>query len=150
MPVQFRPISDVSGGEFGAEVVGIDPRLRVDDDTFRAIEAAWYRHSILLFRGLDMGVEDHIGFTRRLGVLHLMPVPEHNLDGHPEIFVVGNARKEDGTALGLRGADAPWRPRALAKHGGFTAVGGFEFEICWLGHAPGISSTLIHVNEIDI
>jgi len=28
---------------------------------------------------------------------------EHNLDGHPEIFVVGNATKEDGTPLGLRG-----------------------------------------------
>jgi hypothetical protein len=33
-----------------------------------------------------------------------MSPPEHNLDGHPEIFVVGNATREDGTPLGLRGA----------------------------------------------
>ena len=33
-----------------------------------------------------------------------MTPPEHNLKGHPEIFVVGNALKEDGTPLGLRGA----------------------------------------------
>src|SRR5258708_3772928 len=68
------------------------------------MEAAWYRHSILLFRGLDMNVDDHIAFTRRFGPLHLMPGPEHNLDGNPEIFVVSNALKQDGTPLGLRGA----------------------------------------------
>jgi taurine dioxygenase len=33
----------------------------------------------------------------------MMP-PEHNLDGHPEIFVVGNAVKKDGSPLGLRRA----------------------------------------------
>jgi taurine dioxygenase/putative 2-oxoglutarate oxygenase len=104
MAVQFRPISDVGGGKFGAEVIGVNPNLQVDDETFQAIEAAWYRHSILLFRGVEMSVEDHIAFTKRLGPLHLMPVPEHNLDGHPEIFVVTNALKPDGTPLGIRGA----------------------------------------------
>lgn len=104
MAVQFRPISDVNGGNFGAEVIGVDPSLRVDEETFRAIEAAWYRHSILLFRDLAMSVEDHIAFTGRFGPLHLMSVPEHNLDGHPEIFVVTNALRPDGRPLGIRGA----------------------------------------------
>jgi putative 2-oxoglutarate oxygenase len=103
MSVAFRPLGEARS-DFVAEVVGADPRLRVDEATFRAVAAAWYRHSILVFRGLDMSPEDHIAFTRRLGPLHIMIPPEHNLDGHPEIFVVGNATKEDGTPLGLRGA----------------------------------------------
>ena len=48
MPVEFRPLH----GSFGAEVIGVDPGLEMDDPTFASIEAAWYRHSILLFRGL--------------------------------------------------------------------------------------------------
>ena len=104
MSVAFGRLDGGAGSAFAAEVIGADPRLRVDDAAFRAIEAAWYRHSILVFRGLDMSPADHIAFTRRLGPLHVMSPPDHNLDGHPEIFVVGNATKKDGTPLGLRGA----------------------------------------------
>lgn len=104
MALEIRPVEGSPGNGFGAELVGVDPALRLDEPTFRAVEAAWYRHSILVFRGLDMRPEDHIAFTRRLGPLHIMTPPEHNLDGHAEIFVVGNATEEDGTPLGLRGA----------------------------------------------
>lgn len=104
MGVAFRRLDGAPGNGFGAEVVGVDPRLRVHEATFREIEAGWYRHSILVFRGLDMSPDDHIAFTRRFGPLHIMAPPDHNLDGRPEIFVVGNAVKEDGTPLGLRGA----------------------------------------------
>lgn len=84
MGVAFRPLDGTSGDAFTAEVVGIDPWLRVDETTFRAIEAGWHRHSILVFGGLDMSPEDHIAFTRRLGPLHIMTPPGHNLDGHQE------------------------------------------------------------------
>jgi alpha-ketoglutarate-dependent taurine dioxygenase len=104
MALEIRPLDGAPGNGFTTEVVGVDPALRLDEPTFRAVEAAWYRHSILVFRGLDMRPEDHIAFTRRLGPLHIMTPPAHNLDGHAEIFVVGNATKEDGTPLGLRGA----------------------------------------------
>ncbi len=99
MPVDFRPLQ----GSFGAEVIGVDPGLDVDDATFAAIEAAWYRHSILLFRGLMMTPGQQIGFTRRFGPLHVMVPTDWNLPGHPEIWVVGNG-EEDGKAIGMRGA----------------------------------------------
>ena len=99
MPVEFRPLH----GSFGAEAIGVDPALAVDDATFAAIEAAWYRHSILLFRGLAMTPEQQIAFTRRFGKLHIMVPLDYNLPGRPEIFVVGNA-EQDGKPLGLRGA----------------------------------------------
>jgi taurine dioxygenase len=99
MPVEFRPLQ----GSFGAEVIGTNPALEIDATDLAAIEAAWYRHSILLFRGLSMTPEQQIAFTRRLGPLHIMVPADYNLPGHSEIFVVGNA-EQDGKPLGLRGA----------------------------------------------
>ena len=99
MPLEIRPIQ----GEFGAEIIGVSPDLRVDDATLRALEAAWFRHSILVFRDLGMTPADHVDFTRRLGELHIMVPSEFNHPVHPEVWIVGNA-VEDGRPLGLRGA----------------------------------------------
>jgi hypothetical protein len=43
MGVAFRPLDDAPGNGFGAEVVGVDAVLRVDEATFRAIEAGWWK-----------------------------------------------------------------------------------------------------------
>jgi alpha-ketoglutarate-dependent taurine dioxygenase len=99
MAVEFRPLQ----GTFGAEVIGVPSTLEMDDETFRQVEAAWYRHSILLFRGLKMTPEQHIAFTKRLGPLHLMEPPNITLAEHPEVFVVSNKTK-DGKPFGLKRA----------------------------------------------
>ena len=99
MTVEFRPLN----GSFGAEGGGVDPALELDETTFAAIEAAWYRHSILLFRGLSMKPEQQVAFTQRFGLLHIMVPTDWNLPDHPEVWVVGNA-EQDGKAIGLRGA----------------------------------------------
>lgn len=99
MALEIRPIE----AAFGAEVIGAPPDLKVDGATLQAIEAAWFRHSILIFRDLDMTPADHVAFTRRLGDLHIMVPAEFNLPGQPEVMVVGNA-EENGKAVGLRGA----------------------------------------------
>jgi alpha-ketoglutarate-dependent taurine dioxygenase len=99
MALEFRPLQ----GEFGVEVLGVPPDLRVDDAALRDIEAAWFRHGVLVFRDLDMTPHDHVAFSRRLGPLHIMVPGEFNLPGHPEVWVVGNA-EEHGKPLGLRGA----------------------------------------------
>src|SRR5688500_1053145 len=81
MSLEFRPLK----GTFGAEVIGTDPALRVTDAQFAEIEAAWFRHSILLFRGLvDVKPADQIAFTRRFGPLHIMVPTDYNLEAHPE------------------------------------------------------------------
>ena len=50
---------------FVAEVTGIAPTLDVNDAIFKEIERAFYTHSILVFRDLNMSPEQHIAFTRR-------------------------------------------------------------------------------------
>jgi len=99
MAIEFRPLH----GGFGAEAIGVRPDLRVDDAALDAIETAWFRHGVLVFRGLDMTPAEHVAFTRRLGPLHIMVPSEFNLPDHPEVWVVGNA-EADGKPLGLRGA----------------------------------------------
>ena len=99
MPVEFLSLR----GSFGAEASGVDPALEINDPTFAAIEAAWYRHSILLFRGLSMSPKQQIAFSRRFGPLHIMVPTDWNLPDHREVWVVGNA-EQDGKAIGLRGA----------------------------------------------
>jgi taurine dioxygenase len=99
MPVEFRPLQ----GTFGAEVVGVAPTLEMDDETFRQVEAAWYRHSILLFRELKMSPKQHVAFTQRFGPLHIMQPLEMNLPDHPEVFVVSNA-VQMGKPIGLKRA----------------------------------------------
>jgi alpha-ketoglutarate-dependent taurine dioxygenase len=99
MALEFRALH----GGFGAEVIGVDPTLQVDDETFRRIEDAWYRSSVLVFHDLAMTPEQQIAFARRLGPLHIMEPLHFNLVGHPEIFVVSNA-EQDGKPVGLRRA----------------------------------------------
>ncbi|HTZ36101.1 MAG TPA: TauD/TfdA family dioxygenase [Stellaceae bacterium] len=99
MAVEIRPLQ----GEFAGEVAGAAPDLRVDEATLALLEAAWFRHSILIFRGLDMTPADQVAFTRRLGPLHIMVPGEFNMPGLPEVWVVGNA-KENGRPIALRGA----------------------------------------------
>jgi alpha-ketoglutarate-dependent taurine dioxygenase len=69
MALRIRPLHDT----FGAEVIGVDFSRDVDAGTLAEIEAAWYRHSILLFRGVTMTPAQHVAFTRKLGPLHIWP-----------------------------------------------------------------------------
>src|SRR5215469_6729952 len=111
MAIEYRPLQ----GDFAAEVIGAPADLRVDDTTLREIEAAWFRHGILVFRDLDMAPAEHVAFTRRLGPLHIMVPSEFNLPRHPEVWVVGNA-EENGKPLGLRGAGMGFHTDGEDKH----------------------------------
>jgi len=94
-------------GGFGAEVLGLALAPPLSDATFAEIEAAWTRHSFLVFRDLSMTPEQQIALTRRFGPLHIMEPLQYNLAGHPEIFVVSNV-EEGGKALGMKRAGLGW------------------------------------------
>jgi len=94
-------------GGFGCEVWGLDLARGVSEATFRRIERAWFDHSFLIYRDLQMTPAQHVAWTRRFGPLHIMVPTDWNLPEHPEIFVVGNAERE-GKPLGLRRAGMGW------------------------------------------
>jgi taurine dioxygenase len=105
--VHVRPLSPA----VGAEVTGVD-LARIDDAAFQAVEAAWLKHSALLFRGQRLTHADLIAFSRRLGELDEAPINENGkkfVDGYPEIYVVSNIKGADGAPIGSLGAgEAVW------------------------------------------
>jgi taurine dioxygenase/putative 2-oxoglutarate oxygenase len=103
MTLELRPLHP----SFGAEVVGIDLAQDLDAETIAAIEDAWTRHSLLLFRDVRITPAQHVAFTRRLGPLHVMEPLEFNLEGWPEVLVVSNV-EENGKAVGIRRAGWGW------------------------------------------
>jgi taurine dioxygenase len=118
MSLECRPIHP----SFGAEVVGVDLTRDLDAGTVAAIEDAWTRHSILLFRDVRMTPAQHVAFTRRLGPLHIMEPLEFNLPRTPEVFVVSNV-EEEGKAVGLKRAGWGWHSdgedKAIPNDGSF-------------------------------
>ena len=118
MSLEIRPLTD----SFGAEIIGVDIARELDADTMAEIEAAWFRHSILLFRNVEMTPAQHVAFTRRLGPLHTMDPPEFNLPGFPEVLVVSNVVR-DNKPLGIKRAGWGWHSdgedKAIPNAGSF-------------------------------
>ena len=116
--VELRPLH----ASFGAQVVGVDLARDLDEETIAAIQDAWIRYSLLLFREVRMTPAQHVAFTRRLGPLHVMEPLEFNLPEWPEVFVVSNV-EEDGKPVGLKRAGWGWHSdgedKAIPNAGSF-------------------------------
>ena len=83
--IRLEPIA----GALGAEVVGVSLSEPVDAETEQEIRNAWMDHQVLFFRDQDISPEQHKGFARRFGELHVHAVlPSLRDQGHPEIVVL--------------------------------------------------------------
>jgi taurine dioxygenase len=95
----------------GAEISGVDLSA-LTDDAFSQIESAWYRHSVLLFRGQRLTDDDLLRFSRRFGDLDPPPNQEHGRQsppGYPDVYVVSNVLDDQGRPIGALGAgEAVW------------------------------------------
>lgn len=92
----------------GAEIRGVDLSQPLDDETFEAIDDAYNRHTVLVFRDQKLTPEEQIAFGRRFGPLEIHVRHEYLLKDYPEILVVSNVLKEDGSFLGLPDAGQTW------------------------------------------
>ena len=91
MALQTRPLQSC----FGVELVGVDVR-KVDDAMFAEIVAAFEEHSVLLFRGQQIGDEEQIAFTRRFGPLETTIRTINSVAKvAPEISYLANVDAED-------------------------------------------------------
>ena len=77
-------------GPFGRAVRGVDVAAGIDDETFRALAHALYRHRVLVLRGQTCDEDEYLAFGRRWGA----PIPhvaDHaRMPGYPEMLEVGN------------------------------------------------------------
>jgi taurine dioxygenase len=71
----------------GAEIWGIDLSKPLLPLQLREIEDAWMQHLVIVFRGQQLTVENHMAFARHFGDLHIHPAALQ-AERHPEILVV--------------------------------------------------------------
>jgi taurine dioxygenase len=95
----------------GAEIAHVD-LASLSAAEFAQIEAAWHRHSVLLFRGQKLSDDDLLAFSRRFGDLDPPPNQERGRQsppGYPDIYVVSNVLDDKGQPIGALGAgEAVW------------------------------------------
>ncbi|MEQ1773671.1 MAG: TauD/TfdA family dioxygenase [Burkholderiales bacterium] len=103
MSIQIKP----AGVALGAEIVGADLTKPLDDATFAAIRAAFYRYEVIYFRGQTLSDDDQIRFSARFGELRKLKLASQLHVDHPEIFVVSNIMK-DGKYIGSYDAGIFW------------------------------------------
>lgn len=96
------------GERLGAEISGVDLSRPLDDDTFAQISKAFFEHEVVVFRNQKLTPEQQIAFTRRFGPLEQHVRKESRLPDYPEILVVSNVLKEDGTPIGTQDAGRFW------------------------------------------
>lgn len=99
----IRPFS----GAVGAEIIGLDLALPVNDEDFARIHRAHLEHHVVVFRDQRITPEQQIAFSRRFGVLQIHVLKQFLLTGHPEILIVSNVI-ENGQAIGLGDAGKFW------------------------------------------
>ena len=64
-------ITPIDGTSFGAVVTGIE-LARLDDPTWRLVEAAFHEHAALIFPGQFLSDDAQIAFGRRFGELEIV------------------------------------------------------------------------------
>ena len=93
-----------AGKHLGAEISGVDLSQELDGDTFAQIAKAFFENEVAFFRDQKITPQQQIAFTRRFGTLEQHVRKESRLPGYPEILVVSNLVKEDGTPIGAQDA----------------------------------------------
>ena len=101
--VSAMPFDTVELTEWvGAEIIGLDLRQALDEDTVAQLREAWLRHHVLLFRGQELGEAEQVRFAGYFG--RAMETQQNvnkkrRPDADPRVMLVSNIR-ENGTLIG--------------------------------------------------
>ncbi|MGE0717650.1 MAG: TauD/TfdA dioxygenase family protein [Alphaproteobacteria bacterium] len=105
MQITTRPLTP----HFGAEVIGVDLDQVEDEGVRRRLEHLWWKHQVLLFRGLDTADEKRLtGLSKVFGRLEIHSRTEYLSPTVPELLYVSNM-KEGNRSIGVLGdGEADW------------------------------------------
>ncbi|MEM7293608.1 MAG: TauD/TfdA family dioxygenase [Pseudomonadota bacterium] len=81
-------------GPIGARITGLSLRHVPSDDQIESIEDALEKYGVLIFPNQTPRPEELIAFSRAFAELELTELAHAQLEGHREIFVVGNTGDE--------------------------------------------------------
>jgi taurine dioxygenase len=102
-PFQVRRLD----ASLGAEILGVDLKAPMDDDAFRAFEAALIEHKVLAVRDQFLTTEQHVAFSRRFGELEVHPM--RPLGQFPEILVLDNHKDNPVLSTDVWHSDTTFR-----------------------------------------
>jgi len=90
-----------------AEISGVDLSQDIDRDTFRDIQATWFKYGTVFFRNQELSPERHIAFSEKFGPLETHVRTNVSRPGYPQILVVSNI-VENGVPIGSQDAGLFW------------------------------------------
>jgi len=93
---------------FGAEVIGLDLAGPLPDADFDALRRAWFEAGVMVFRDQTLSPAQQVAFSRRFGPLIVHVMDQFLLPGHPEILLISNKKRDDGTPVGFEDAGRYW------------------------------------------
>ncbi|MGY8962200.1 MAG: TauD/TfdA dioxygenase family protein [Rhodospirillales bacterium] len=100
----ITPLSDVCG----AEVIGFDCGGDIDHKYFQAVQSAFNKHSVLVFRDQHLKPDQHIAFSKCWGDIKGHILTQYLLPGYPELLVVSNKKDDNGNPVGIEDAGRYW------------------------------------------
>jgi taurine dioxygenase len=131
-----------SGAPLGAEIVGADLSEDVDDDTFRAIDAAYNEHMVIVLRNQQLTPAQHLRFARRFATLEISPRTQFALPDYPEILILSNILNANGQPIGNADARRTWHTdlsyTATPPHGPLL----YAVEVPYNEHGEALGETL--------
>ncbi len=104
MNFDIRPLSE----GFGAEVIGLDLGRTLSNEDFETVRRAWFEAGVIVFRDQKLTPEQQVAYSRRFGPLIIHVMDQFLLPGHPEILLISNKKRADGTADGFAEAGRYW------------------------------------------
>jgi taurine dioxygenase len=97
-----------SGAALGARVVGVDLGRELAEGEFRTLLRALGQHGVLCFPDQGFDTPAFAGFARRFGELEVNVANLFHEPGFPEIMILSNRVRADGSPLGLNDAGQGW------------------------------------------
>ena len=104
MAFEIRPVEN----GFAVEVVGIDLAQPLSDEDFASLRSAWFEAGVIVFRDQHLTPAQQVAFSRRFGPLIVHVMDQFLLPGHPEILLISNKKRDDGTPVGFEDAGRYW------------------------------------------
>lgn len=102
--MQVRALSEF----VGAEISGIDLAVGIRDSDWPDLQEAFRDHGVLVFRDQQLTEAQHVSFSRRFGPLEIHIAKQYLHWQHPEIVVLSNRKRADGSAEGIEDAGRYW------------------------------------------
>lgn len=93
---------------FAAEIGNVDLREPLSNAAFRDILAAWHQFGVLRFRNQQIEGKHLKAFSARFGRLEIHIHKEFLDPEHPEILLLSNLKRPDGSPIGMAETGRKW------------------------------------------